>query len=808
LVVNMALPGTGLGLRGSGIRGDAPRIASETLAPRLRQRVPPHFGVYLENEFGTGLRTAEPLFIAWEVTWGRDGGDTIATIRSTPSFQRIKSNGQAVTEDLHYLQALIHPDKRVTIMHSPAGFPATVLFQGFPQLATIGWNENEQSFSVQCLSEGNEILRHDPLCQITGPRRLRDPLETFLPGTTPIHVVEAELLTFNPKGLGNRSKEWYALPIDGVEHRIHLFTDAGAPWGRLWTAAQALRYLAFFGVLRPDYPAPQTLNHKVNVRDFLRDTAALVDLAYNPEQSDKLARLLSAPLPETQVGSCNLEEAVQLVCKQAGIHYEIPIRNTASAGAILEHYLRVYASLNDALEAEEGRSPDLFTINPRVFDVPREAPFTSLSGRSDAAVAVANRAQRATLTADLRGINAPIVLGGRKLYEVTLLLRPGWIPLFEYQLDNLSTQPLRDAALTAWEERLEDPFEGENGVPDSVYHARHPEHYTVADAGRLWIFPDDETYYAAVSGGAFLYARLGWPKEMYSPFFERSPSRPNVLVSSYLGGGILDEQGINDASNWVARRRLFLDTIARIGGTEARPAIVRLNYNAVSVPSAALDIPERFLSSLNAAGWFQYTGAVQVLPDRAGVLLTEANLFKSPELSGDPDGDPDHRYLEALIAGTLCVSVTCTIEGDARLGQRPLANNSPNTRRTAKVVDTGFEQFQSNNRRGQNSFLRTQPVGDDPTYEDRDDAEKLSDFAESAARELARMAISGPIDVFYIDTGFRLGDTFSGCSGLGIVFGAYPEVESIEFHYDPQGGYRTTLHLTDVRHSPEVGAEN
>ena len=120
------------------------------------------------------------------------------------------------------------------------------------------------------------------------------------------------------------------------------------------------------------------------------------------------------------------------------------------------------------------------------------------------------------------------------------------------------------------------------------------------------------------------------------------------------------------------------------------------------------------------------------------------------------------------------------------------------------MIDLGMDRFRYRDLRT-NSHLNAQPNDEYPEYHGRDDSNLLSRVAGEVAEIAAGETVAGSIDIPWIDNSYRLGDAFSGCAGLGIAFGRFPELVQIEHTKDVRGGgFRTTLHLSDLRNSPEA----
>ena len=97
-------------------------------------------------------------------------------------------------------------------------------------------------------------------------------------------------------------------------------------------------------------------------------------------------------------------------------------------------------------------------------------------------------------------------------------------------------------------------------------------------------------------------------------------------------------------------------------------------------------------------------------------------------------------------------------------------------------------------------FLRDSFVADD-------DRERFEGFGARDADFKKLETVSGSVELFWLDKSYRVGDSFTGIEGLGISFEARPVIKRIQWINVPGAGHRTVLHLTDLRHAPEVGAE-
>lgn len=766
----------------------APRPRQRTNAPQAWSGAHPDVNLYIENEPGSGEYAPSERWGWRRITEGRDGADTTATLMAGLDSEQLAGGGAIGAEHFSQLLDLLSPDVRVRIAQRFGAKDALVYFQGYPQAPSVHWDEGGQSLSCMCISEGQEALRTAEGAQILGRQMNYSPLSAWDPydWERDVKVVSSLPVIFNEGGEPNRSAGIYpcalvnndfVLPIP-----VHLFVEDNAPGASYWSYVDALRYVAFFYAHRPGLA--------VSVTEFLADTNALKGIEPSPEDSDPFVRRLTARVEDVAVASVDADTAIGLLCQAAGVHYEIAIRSRRDSlgGVAGEHYLRVFASASNSTEAS-GRSRRQMGT-PKVGDIPREPPFTSFGQRSALSVALKGRAQKAGLTYDRRGVNAPIVLGGHRDRETTLLLRPGWLP--HAMLDNLDTADARSAAIAYWEQELGwNLFEdGDTRKPKSVYYGTHPDHHDYNEVGRYWMFPDDHRWSSRGEEEVTSdYARSNWPASLYGPY-DPNDGDQLVYVRRDIGGGIAS------ARDWLPRRRPFRETIGRSTVSDDRSPIVHLSFDATD-PETALD----------TATWVRYGGKVFIDEHRAGLYINEANMWNAPPLLTDPNDPTGMNMLRAFIEGHFMVAVTCVVRGDERLVYRPTPTGASFTRRRARVIDTG-DRFPYRNRRSQNSMLDAQGF-DVAQFEPRPvlATELLEAYGDRGAEINVGDTVSGSFETFWFDTTYRMGDSFTGVEGLGLTFGRFPEVVRREFVYDPAAGYRTVIHLSDLRENPEVGYE-
>lgn len=730
----------------------------------------------------TGLDSNVFAATRWDfksVTLGRDGQDTKAVLTIGLNAEDLTAGGEIGDEHFSQLLEQLNPDHRVRISQRLGASNALVYFQGFPQVPTISWGASTQLVTCVCLSEGQELMRHSAVAQILGRLMRFDPLADWDISNTDETLVSALGVVFNAGNRPNRSASAY--PFEGKfggTHELHLFTEDDAPEAEFWSYAEALRYIVYFHGMDPP--------KGVDMARFLANTKDMVGQDPAPMAGDPFVKRMTQRVENLSATSTSAEQAIALLVDAAGLHYQIALRERSGpqVSRDLDFVLRVYATI----ETQEDVNDDPFQQQggPQVLDIPREAPFTSMSGRTPFSIALANRAQESNLTVDRRAINAPIILGGFKEFEVTVLMRPGWLP--HAQLDNLSDQASKTAAEAFWDDEFAPPPDPVTRVPNSIYNGAHPDHAPVAAVGRLWIFPDDHRY---IDGDLTTseFARDNWPAELYSPY---NPDGVDQLV---LTRGAIGGQ-ISDAADWVPRRRPFRDLIARLRGTDERSPIVRFHF----------DHSDPF-TALAADGWVRFTGQVYVDEQRMAITIMEDDLWSAATLVPDLESEADtNNMLCAYINGHFMLSVTAVIRGDRRMTLRPKPQSSF-SRVRQQISDAGTETFRNDNRRGQNSHLNAQATDADPRFEDRLDDEKFERYGEREAEIGSGDRVAGSFSVPFIDTTYRLGDSFSGVAGMGLTFARFPEVVGIEYTHDPQAGYKTVVHLTDLREAPEVGLE-
>ena len=762
---------------------------------------PPAVHVYIETATGSGIfQLAER--VDWEsVARGMDGTETkAALIVRALDADKLDAAASIGAEHLSQLLDQLHPDRRVRVAMPRGADPPIILFQGYALSRTASWSERHQAITLAAIAEGEERLASDPQCQISGRLMRKYPFRD--PATVQSDdLVEVDALppVFNAEGKPNRLD--YALTFPRTEgksgtHRIFAFTADGDPRAKFWNAADALRYVAYHYAVKAG----------VSVDDFLLDTDAYVGLE-GGSPDDPFARRNVQRIEHAAVASMNAREAIAALCRGAGLHFEIAVRNKPESNDP-EYFLRVFAEI--VTLAEETATRERMMAAPRALDIPRDRPFSNYQGLTAWDIALRNEARQSQLAIDDRAINAPVFLAGARDWECSLLLRPGWKP--DPNLDDMLSDGQAQAAKTFWEEQFAEEEDDDSGeIVLSVYDTRHPEHHRYADVGRLWVFPDTleymdvdpETGFSSVENSPFARNTGPWASpQFYSPYLFEGTIDKLIYVDGEIGGDI----PVSEVADWVLHRRPFGELIARINpSTTERTPRMEINFTAVD-PFTALADPN----------WIPFTGTPVLDKERAALWIKEDNLWKSAKLR-PPGEDEENNYLSAYLgidfetgefrAPHLFVRITCTVRGDRRLRYAPAPSSAVLQRARARVIDLGFEQFVLCSRRGQNSALNAMPVDPDPNYETREDTVELHDFADRARALMDAVKVAGSWEAPYIKTDERIGDSFRGVSGLGIDFRSWPTCVSIEWMKDPRAGYRTVMHLTDLRHAPEEGAE-
>ena len=564
-------------------------VWSET-QPMSLSRTPPAVSLYLENNY-------YEFILATDIDWSGislqlDAQDDTATlILRALDASKLAGPGAIGARHLKHILDDLHPDKRVRIAMGQGADAPIVLFQGYPMSRTPSWSEKHQALTCTCLSEGQELLRSSEKTQIVGRKMRYSSIPVGQRQEIQLVDVGSDPPVFNAKGKPNRGRrEEFLMVDDGSPHVLFAFTTDHAPEAEFWNAANALRYVVWHYVVQAG--AGET--RAVNAAAFLLDTDQFVNLETTAEDSgDPFIRKMAARIKNVSIQAMNAEQAIGAICAAVGLHFHLDLR--ADGAQEPQFHLRVFAALET--ESHEQNSPQSRNMGiPRTLDIPRDAPFADHSGLTPADIAGRNEARQAQLVLDDRAVNAPAFLGGAKEFQVTLLLRPGWLPHSPY-VDNVVPPLAEDeeprtpeqikaffeTTLGKWEaafgyDDAGNEFRPDLRQPNSIYHAKDPLFYTVADVWRLWIFPDDESYMEADLITSPYKRQAPWNKSLlWSPYNEAWEYLVYGEPYQLLGGSV----SLDEVRGWSPHRRPFLPTIGRINlATSSRDPIVWLNFYA------------------------------------------------------------------------------------------------------------------------------------------------------------------------------------------------------------------------------------
>ena len=746
------------------------------------------------------------------ISLGIDGADDTMTVSWQPDITLL------ATEHIAHITELLMPGQTLGVAAAarpvvavidgtmrPKG--AAVLFNGIPLAGSIQWSPDAQSVTFECVSQAQDAIRHGAAHQITG-RIMRTHPEIDWTDTVPELI---ELTTFaavfNEYGKRNRSAE--ALPMDftGGTVEIFQFVENDSIGSEYWSYADALRYVVYHYGYRPI--GHSSFYSPINVHAFMSDTDRFVterDLG----GPDPFVRNISRRCDDdVSVQSCNIDEALGILCQRARLHYNIDYDGSANEGSLPNplNSLRVFGHI---ATADATTDPNGLQEQPAPLDIPRDAPFQDYDSAREAAEATA--AQASMLTIDGRFINKPVFLGGHIEHEVTLLMRPGWYPVYEQtvpggailSLDNIP--PLSSSvppAKTAWLRQFRPEYSGTSthgdAIPTSVYHGEHPDHWPYADVFRLWLFPDTAELFREVDDGTGEgvdvpeYERLGrtqgvWTAARYNPF---GNDGRNWWDDPVYGAGI----NATITGSWTPRRRPLLDTVGRASlSTSQTTPVVRIHFgDGTRLPPAFDD-----------DGWRDFSGNVEIDSDYCAIRFTDANIYNAPPFLLDPTNPHGENAIRRYIDGEFWVSVTACIRSDSRMKCEPVVTPTTSFQR-AQVIDLGFERFQERWRTSGNSHLNARPLFTEmnSAYTERIDTPAFLAFANELTKEMQHSRAAGVVSIPWFSTDGKLGDVATGIAGLGLAFNNRP-IMTRRGWIDTGTGVRTEWVFTDLRHNPEL----
>lgn len=739
----------------------------------------------VESGYETNVwHDASPL--DWtELALGMDGTDDTLQLAAA-QLDATRAYRESNPQGLKQLLETFTPDARVRLVALWMDEGGRVLFQGYPQVSGINWQPENQGLSVKAISEGQERLRHGGFTHVLGRHLRSRPLEDWDQDAPDHRRVESLPVVFNAGGKPNRSSEAYPFFDDDGQFAVHLFLEDDAPEAEYWTYAQCLRYLLWHYV--------RAVGSPVSTFEFFADTDEIAqdNQGGGIDENNPLLQLLTRQPRDLNVESMSVDEALAALCEAAGVHYRIEIRTQENAGGnAATFYLRVFATITDAA-ADQATPADMWMGAPIVHVVERHAPFADVSSMSPRELAEQGRHQRCTVTRDFRGTNDIIGRGATETFEVAVLLRPGWAP--HEHLDNLNPPLTLDAAIEFWTNEFEPEFalnaDGSSSrVPASIYHSGHPQHASVSDVFRLWIFPDD--WRAALSATPLARTLPAFDADWYLPHIAGTNPPRSIWTDGGMGSNLDDAI----AGDWVPRRRPFGNTIGRAHrSTDERGPLILLNFLATSPEEAAFDLT-------NPDRWVEYVGAAHIYEDRAAIRFNEGNIWNGLPFLVEPHlgATASTKAMERYMDGQMYVAIVATVRGDRRLVNRT-SRLWPSARNRTTVIDYGHEQYVKRVRGAGVNFL---PLDDEPPFTTRDDTDNLSKAVSRDAGLAGVITTAADPETFWLDGRIRPGDALSGITGLGVDFNPYPVVQGVRYTKS-EGAIRTTVHSADLRTALEV----
>ncbi len=644
----------------------------------------------VETSPGSGVFVADPRLRVSEVTLQSD-----ADI-STARFDVLLDNDF----DVAAARSRYLADLRVVVRTNEGN--GDVLFEGYPPIQEARWHggpgRGEESFGFTA-RHVYERLSRDRRSWIYGRQMRSGAIEDGLQSLPSVFASKSVLVTalpcvFNPDDRANRA----ATPLtiakhDGSTVSVPIFSGDDDPSAVLWTHGDALRYLVWF------YSPQEGPVFFGNVFD-------------EPNSSSRLAARLAAPCTSLNCEAVNLVEALSLLADDAGIHVTV---DTIGDGVGVRSSFRVWAS-------GDGVRRPLHLVRGGVH-ADGTARFDA-SELSASDVFRANEVARAVIRwDDARIVNAPIVLGDVKRYEMTVPLVPGWIPTVN--LDNVAVQDRassRALALTpATVAVLGDS--ASQSAWFSAFHADGDDFFANRFVARRWVLNEDGRFDGAT------YNRNA-PFDDYQPF-------DFATVAS---------NEIARAGEWTRRTRAFEPTITETPEGARFGVLIELSFDS-------------------GATWQRSAGGVRILADPAGILFDADNPTQVTPTGIDP---AEQNLWFAIIDQTMRVRVTAVMAGDERLvaDVRPNDSATPTLVTTSEVINrAGTYRFAS--RDGTTNVLKsTNPTGEIGL----DDTAAIHRFGQSlAAWSQDRRVIASPV-VPWVGTVFGIGDEIDQVRGRGVSF--------------------------------------
>ena len=667
--------------------------------------------VEVESSPGSGVFRVDERLRADEVLVGSD--DTISSARISVRLDN--------DFDLYAARRRYHADLRLVVRTDHAdSAKRCMLFEGYPPRQQTRWDggvgrENWTfGFRAEHAYERLSRLRET---QVFGRYVRNGTIDDGLATDPTAWQDKSVLMTalpcvFNLDAQLNCSATPLTITLpSGATRSVHLFTYEGDESGFglhdvTWTFARVLRYLVWFY-----NPA----EGPVGEGNLFTATDAYADLTPDDRasiaDSEPLGRALLRAPESLSCEATNLVEALAEVADAAGVHIT---PETVNNGGRPDTEFRLWSP-------RAGRVRWLSLARGGV-DANGDPRYDAASKRVDEILAD-NDTYRAEVTWDHTGIvNAPIVIGDVKRYEMTVPLVPGWFPVLN--LDSVAA-PNRDAAkaLAMTPEDVE--AAGAAAANDTWFKRYHrlgadfKFHHHVA---RRWVLNEDGRFDGSV------YNR-NVPFDDYRPF----------------DFSTVTESVVTTRGAWMRRARRFEPSVSRVLEGHGHGVWVEMSFDSGTT-------------------WHQQSSGVRVLDDQCGITFEAEN----PTEITPPGVDPRVQNLWfAIIDQTLRVRVTAVIESDERL----IAEHSP-ADSAAPTIDVWSkvayrpDAFELVSRFHTTNVLVN--VNPDAKDLDRDGTTAALALAEKMAETLGDRQVRALPAMGWIDDAFVIGDRIAGVRGQGV----------------------------------------
>lgn len=606
-------------------------------------------------------------------------------------------------------RARYQPDLRVAVRMNDSD--GDVLFEGYPPIQEARWHggprRGDESFGFTALHV-YERLSRDRRSWVYGRQMRNGEIEDGLVTQPTVYLsksahVSALPCVFNFDGRPNRAVTPLTVATrDGATVDVPIFAGDNDATAVAWTYQDALRYLVWFH-------APQ------------EGPVFFGNLFDEPDPSSLLAMRLNAEADSLNCEAVNLVEGLSLLADEAGFHVTV---DTTGGGDSVSSSFRIWAAGDGS-----RRSLHLSRGGTHADGTPR----FDASGLSASDVFRANDVSQAVIRwDDARIVNAPIVLGDVKKYEMTVPLVPGWVPTAN--LDNVAfvNRPVaKSFAITP----LMLEVLGDHASLLSwfnLYHADGSDFFANRFVARRWVLNEDGRFDGAT------YNR-NEPYDDYQPF----------------DFSTVADHAVAQTSKWTRRSRAFEPTITETLDGAGFGVLVEMSFDG-------------------GVSWHRASGITRVVTNPTGVWFDVNN----PTAITPPGVDPAEQNLWfAIIDQAMCVRVTAVIASDERLVANATPNDSstPTTIMTSEIVNRA-ETFQFTRRDGTTNVLATiNPSGDIG----QDDSAAIQQFGQSLVKRLQdRRVVASPV-LPWIGTTFAIGDEIEQVRGRGVSFITRRDGESV-----------------------------